>query len=219
MHPFLNSPHPHPGHPLEREEVVVIFNAKWNNPYAPRLLERLLKQLAMSRWQGIIGLLLLTLVVQPVLAAESGTAIKASEIRIEPFSDAKVLTTLAAGDSVTILKKQGGWLRVKSAKGSGWVRMLSISKGGATKSGKADGLLGLASGRAGTGKVVATTGIRGLSEEDLKAAQFNAQELQLAESFASTPTEAQKFAKQGQLTALRFDYLPAPTAPSGGQTP
>lgn len=165
-------------------------------------------------------LILLLLAMQPVWAApQSGTATKASEIRTEPYSDAKVLTTLAAGDSVTILKKQGGWLRVKSAKGSGWVRMLSISKGGATKSGKAEGLLGLTSGRAGTGKVVATTGIRGLSEEDLKAAQFNATELQLAESFASTSTEAQKFAKQGQLTAQRLDYLPAPTVPTKGQTP
>jgi hypothetical protein len=165
-------------------------------------------------------LILLILAMQPVWAKQqSGTAIKASEIRTQPYSDAKVLTTLSAGDSVTILKKQGGWLRVKSAKGSGWVRMLSISKGGATKSGKAEGLLGLASGRAGTGKVVATTGIRGLSEEDLKAAQFNAQELQLAESFATTPTEAQKFARQGLLTVQRFDYLPAPTAPTGGQRP
>ena len=165
-------------------------------------------------------LILLLLAMQPVWAAQqSGTAIKTSEIRTEPFSDAKVLAILAAGENVIILKKQGGWLRVKSAKGSGWVRMLSISKTGATKSGKADGLLGLASGRAGTGKVVASTGIRGLSEEDLKAAQFNGQELQLAESFASTPTEAQKFAKQGQLTAQRFDYLPAPTAPTGGQRP
>jgi hypothetical protein len=164
--------------------------------------------------------ILLILAMQPVWAKQqSGTAIKASEIRTQPYSDAKVLATLASGDNVTILKKQGGWLRVKSAKGSGWVRMLSISKGGATKSGKAEGLLGLASGRAGTGKVVATTGIRGLSEEDLKAAQFNAQELQLAESFATTPTEAQKFARQGLLTVQRFDYLPAPTAPTGGQRP
>ena len=183
-------------------------------------LKKRLAPLVNAGWKGLSGMLILSLLsMQPALAAQqSGTAIKASEIRTEPFSDAKVLATLSAGDSVTILKKQGGWLRVKSAKGSGWVRMLSISTGGATRSGKADGLLGLASGRAGTGKVVATTGIRGLSEEELKAAQFNGQELQLAESFATTPTDAQKFAKQGKLTAQRFDYLPAPTAPTGGQT-
>ena len=184
-------------------------------------LKKRLVPLVKADWKGLSGLLIMSLLsMQPALAApQSGTTIKASEIRIEPFSDAKVLANLASGDNVTILKKQGGWLRVKSAKGSGWVRMLSISKGTATRSGNADGLLGLASGRAGTGKVVATTGIRGLSEEDLKAAQFNAQELQLAESFATTPAEAQKFARQGQLTVQRFDYLPAPTTPNGGQTP
>ena len=158
------------------------------------------------------GLLLLTLFgMQPVLAAESGTALKAAEIRVEPYSDAKVLATLAAGDKVDILKKEGGWLRVKSTKGSGWVRMLNIGKGSARKgSGDAAGILGLASGRAGTGKVVATTGIRGLSEEDLKSAKFNADELKLAESFATTRDQAQTFATQGQLTAQKFDYLPAP---------
>ncbi len=185
-------------------------------------LKKRLAQLVKAGWKGWTGILTVSLLsMQPALAAQqSGTAIKASEIRTEPFSDAKVLATLAAGDSVTILKKQGGWLRVKSAKGSGWVRMLSISKGGTrSQSGNAGGILGLASGRVGTGKVVATTGIRGLSEEDLKAAQFNAQELQLAESFATTPTEAQKFAKQGQLTVQRFDYLPAPAAATGGQRP
>ncbi|MDE2118430.1 MAG: SH3 domain-containing protein [Betaproteobacteria bacterium] len=144
-------------------------------------------------------------------AAESGMALKADAIRAEPFGDAKTVATLSAGDKVEILKKDGGWLQVKSAKGSGWVRMLSIRKGEARKgSGDAAGLLGLASGRAGTGKVVATTGIRGLNEEELKSAKFNAAELKLAESFATSRPEAQKFAAQGKLAARKFDYLPAP---------
>lgn len=143
-------------------------------------------------------------------AAESGTALKADAIRAEPFGDAKTVAALSVGDKVEILKKNGGWLQVKSAKGSGWVRMLSIRKGEARKgSGDAAGLLGLASGRAGTGKVVATTGIRGLNEEELKSAKFNATELKLAESFATNRPEAQKFAAQGKLAARKFDYLPA----------
>lgn len=143
-------------------------------------------------------------------AAESGTALKADEIRAEPFRDAKSVARLATGDKVDILGKDGGWLKVKSAKGSGWVHMLSIRKGDARKgSGNASGLLGLASGRAGTGKVVATTGIRGLNEEELKSAKFNEKELKLDESYATSRAEAQKFAKQGKLVARKFDYLPA----------
>lgn len=157
------------------------------------------------------GLVLCALLAMPAYAAEAGTALKADAIKAEPFSDAKTVATLSAGDKVDIVKKDGGWLQVKSAKGSGWVRMLSIRKGEVRKgAGDAAGLLGLASGRAGTGKVVATTGIRGLSEEELKSAQFNASELTLAESYATGKPEAQKFAAQGKLVARKFDYLPVP---------
>jgi hypothetical protein len=157
---------------------------------------------------GMAALLWL-LLQSAALAAESGTALKADAIRAEPFGDAKQVATLATGDKVEILKKDGGWLQVKSAKGKGWVRMLSIRKGDAKKgSGEAAGLLALTSGRAGTGKVVATTGIRGLSEEELKAASFNAKELQLAESYAVKKADAHNFAAQGKLVARPFDYLP-----------
>lgn len=157
---------------------------------------------------GMAALLWL-LLQSAAMAAESGTALKADAIRAEPFGDAKQVATLAKGDTVEILKKDGGWLQVKSAKGKGWVRMLSIRKGDAKKgSGEAEGLLALSSGRAGTGKVVATTGIRGLNEEELKAASFNAQELKLDESYAVSKADAQKFAKQGKLVARPFGYLP-----------
>jgi hypothetical protein len=157
---------------------------------------------------GIAALLWL-LLQSAALAAESGTALKADAIRAEPFGDAKQVAMLATGDKVDILKKDGGWLQIKSAKGKGWVRMLSIRKGDAKKgSGEAAGLLALTSGRAGTGKVVATTGIRGLNEEELKAARFDAKELRLAESYAVKKADAQKFAKQGKLVARPFGYLP-----------
>lgn len=158
-------------------------------------------------------LLVLAMLTMPLaMAAETGTALKAETIRAEPFGDAKSLGTLAAGEKVSILKKDGGWLKVKSAKGSGWVRMLSIRKGEAGKKSTASsaGLLDLASGRAGTGKVVATTGVRGLNEEELKAAKFDEKELKLAESFATGRADAQRFAGQGKLSAQKFEYLPAP---------
>jgi uncharacterized protein YgiM (DUF1202 family) len=158
------------------------------------------------------GLTLAALLLSGALhAAETGTALKGDDIRAEPFRDAKSVAKLMTGDKVDILKKDGGWYQVKSAKGNGWVRMLSIRKGDATKSGgNASGLLALGSGRAGTGKVVATTGIRGLNEEELKAAKFDEAELKRAESYATNKSAAAKFAAAGKLTARPFDYLPAP---------
>lgn len=160
------------------------------------------------RWHLTIMALLLSGALH---AAESGTALKSDDLRAEPFRDAKTLATLVAGDRVSILKKDGGWYQIDSAKGKGWVRMLSIRKGEARKGGSdASGLAGLASGRAGTGKIVATTGIRGLNEEELKMAKFNEEELKRAESYATGKPEAAKFAAQGKLAARTFDYLAAP---------
>ena len=156
-----------------------------------------------------LGVLLLA--VSTALAGEEGSALKTGDLKAEPFRDAKTIGSLAAGDHVEILQKQGGWFRVKTAKGSGWVRMLSVRRGEARKGADdAAGLLGLASGRAGTGQVVATTGIRGLNEEDLKAAKYNEAEVKKAESYATTRAQAQQFAASGKLAARKVDYLPTP---------
>jgi len=161
-----------------------------------------------TRWSVTLAALLLSGALH---AAESGTVIRGDELRTEPFRDAKIVAKLTAGDKLDILRKDGGWYQVNSAKGRGWVRMLSIRKGDARKGGgDASGVLALASGRAGTGKVVATTGIRGLNEEELKSAKFDEAELKRAESYATGKAEAARFAAAGKLAARPFDYLPAP---------
>jgi hypothetical protein len=132
------------------------------------------------------------------------------EIKVEPYRDACSVGTLALGDKVEILQRQGGRFQVKNANAAGWVRMLSVRRGEAPKARiGADGILGLASGRAGAGKVVATTGVRGLPEEDLKQAKFNEAEVKKLESFTVTQAEGQKFAAAGKLVAQKVDYLQA----------
>ena len=143
-------------------------------------------------------------------ATEAGTALKADELKAAPFRDAKTVARLASGDKLDILKQQGGWYQVKSAKGSGWVHMLSVRRGEARKGSQVAGLAGLAAGRAGTGKVVATTGVRGLNEEDLKSAKFDEAELKKMEANTVSKDEARKFAAQAQLKAIKLDYLPKP---------
>jgi hypothetical protein len=147
-------------------------------------------------------------------SADTGTLLKADQLRAEPFRDANAVATLAPGDRIEILQRQGGWFRVKTAKGAGWVRMLSVRRGEAGKAnakGEVTGLLSLVSGRAGTGKVVATTGIRGLNEEQLKAAKYSESELKLSDSLVVGRAEAAKFAARGKLAPRAIDYLPAPT--------
>jgi len=143
-------------------------------------------------------------------AGETGTALKADELKAAPFRDAKTLGTLASGDRLDILQQKSGWYQVKSVKGSGWVRMLSVRRGAAQKGGAASGLAGLASGRAGTGKVVASTGVRGLSEEELKSAKFDEAETKKMETASVSKDDARKFAGQAQLKSIQLGYLPQP---------
>ena len=60
----------------------------------------------------IIGALLGTFLLAAGTAAagEAGTALKTDGLMAEPFRDAQTVGSLAAGDSVEILKKQGGWI-------------------------------------------------------------------------------------------------------------
>lgn len=155
-------------------------------------------------------ILLALLAATVVNAAENGTALKSDSIKAEPYGDAQSVGTIARGDKLEILGKQGAWLKVRNAKSSGWVRLLSVKRGTLGQSNDVEGVLGLASGRTGTGQVVSTTGVRGLSEEDLKAAKFNEEEMKKLESNGLSGAEAQRFASTGGLKARKLDYLPAP---------
>lgn len=150
-----------------------------------------------------------TQAAQKKQAQEAGVVLKADKLRAEPFADAKQVGTLAKGDAVAILKKTGGWYQVKTADAQGWVRMLSVRRGEAGKSSAAKDVAALSTGRAGTGQIVSTTGVRGLSEEELKAAKFDEAELEKAESFAVSKGDAKAFAQKGKLVARAVNYLPA----------
>ena len=142
-------------------------------------------------------------------AAEKGVTLKADKLRAEPFADAKQVGTVGKGDAVTILDRKGGWYQVKASSTQGWIRMLSVRRGEAAKSNAAKDVAVLSTGRAGTGQVVSTTGVRGLSEAELKSARFDEKELVKAESFAVSKNDARDFAQKGGLLARGFNYLPA----------
>lgn len=141
--------------------------------------------------------------------AEKGVALKADKLLAESFADAKQVGKVAKGDAVTILKKNGGWYQVKASGAAGWIRMLSVRRGEVAKTSVAKDVAALSSGRAGTGQIVSTTGVRGLNEEELKSARFDENELKKAESFGISKKEARQFAQKGGLQARAFNYLPA----------
>jgi hypothetical protein len=151
----------------------------------------------------------LLLICVPLLAigGEAGTALKADNVRAEPFADAKTTGNLSKGDSVDILSKKGAWLQIKSKHTAGWVRLLSVKRGSIASGNNLSGAFDVASGRAGTGKVVSTTGIRGLSAEELKGAKFNEEEMKKMESYALSAADGEKFANTGGLSKSSLSYF------------
>ncbi len=166
----------------------------------------------MNRNQGLAGIFLLMAAVAPLMA-EPGHIIRPSELMEEPYRDAVPLAELKAGDAVEILRRKGGWLKVESAGRTGWVRMSRIRKGKMPEKPaagrEAKGVLALASGRSGTGNVVAATGVRGLSEAKLKAARFHAAGMKRLESYHVSRQQAARFAQAAGLTAKTLGFVPA----------
>lgn len=157
-----------------------------------------------------VATMLLCMASASALAA-SGTVLRSEKIYSKPSSSSSVTANVAKGATVTILAKQGGWLRVSAGKYSGWMRLLSVraGAGGLSSSGVGD-VLGVATTRSDPSRVVAVAGLRGLNDEDLKQARFNADELARLDAWNVTETQARSFASQSGLVAVNVPALPDP---------
>ena len=158
-----------------------------------------------------LAVLLFALCVSPVLAQETGFAVRQTEVKKEPFSDAETVGTLAENAQVKALARQGGWMQIESGKLSGWVRMLSIRM----NSGQSSVLSGLKSlfsvARTGSSGTTVTTGVRGLDKEQIQNAKPNPEELSKLAGFAASKGDAERFAAESpQLKNQKIDYLPQP---------
>lgn len=176
----------------------------------------------MKRW-----ILMLAGLLAGAAHAEPALTTRSTELQSQPQSDAATVATLAENTKVEVLTRKGAWCQVKTATGqAGWVRMLALKpeagaqqnpqQAPAPASANPIGALGglLTAGRtSNTGTV--TTGVRGLSEEDLQNAQANPAEVEKMQKFNVDKDSAQAFAQRSKLTPVKLDYLPDP-APTGG---
>lgn len=162
----------------------------------------------MRVWQHILAATLATLSAA-LMAGESGVVIKSSELKSKPFNDASNIAILEASSSVDIISRQGAWMQVKSGRGSsGWVRMFNIRTEASNTSADAGmDKLGKLYKTGSSGSTV-TTGVKGLSAEDLKQAQPNQAELQKLNNYRSNSNDARQFAQQGKLSSQPAEYLP-----------
>ena len=152
--------------------------------------------------------LALLLLLFPALAlAQSATVIRATDLKQEPATDSATLAALPENASVDALERKGGWTRVKSTSGEGWVRMLALRyKAGSAKAGDSGAKELYNVARTGSSGTQTTTGVRGLSAEQISNAQPNLGELNKLTGFAADRGAASGFAAEGNLSAKSVEY-------------
>ena len=167
----------------------------------------------MKRHAIHLFILALALLSAASWGGDAGQTLAEVGLKGEPFADAQTVGTLPAKAAVEVIKRQGGWLQIKTAEGlSGWVKMTSIKLdgGGAAKSGNnglVDAFKAAQTGRSGNTGVTVATGVRGLSPEDLKNANPNPDEVKKLDSFAATKSQTESLANKARLTSQKVEYL------------
>ncbi|TLM66299.1 MAG: SH3 domain-containing protein [Deltaproteobacteria bacterium] len=151
--------------------------------------------------------------------AEPATMSKADNLYDKPFADARVVGRLTAGQAVDIQKREGAWYQLKAGGKLGWARMLSVRRTAPAAAASAGSVAQVATGRAGTGRIVATTGVRGLGEEVLQEAAFSEAAVAAAERFRVDAADAERLARAQGLAPRQIPPLPVPAAGAGGGAP
>lgn len=155
------------------------------------------------RGMGIVVLLLLAGLVQ----AQPGHLIRASDLRAEPYSDAARVARLADHAPLNVLQRKGGWYQVKTqAAATGWVRMGAVRFANASTQTAESGWLN--TGRSSARWSTATTGIRGLSEEDLQHAAPDMQAVHSLSQYQVSAAGASRFAAALKLRVQSVPFLP-----------
>ncbi len=145
-------------------------------------------------------------------AADPGHASRDLELRAEPLSSAPVTGKVGKGDRFEILAERKAWSQVKAGALTGWTLSFYVMRGEPAQPVRVGRRLGelFSLGTERRSETTATIGIRGLDEEELKAAQFNEPELKRLEALGLPRSEGEAFAKRGRLEPQKVDYLSPP---------
>ena len=146
---------------------------------------------------------------------ETGTTRTTVDLMATPYLDAKTAGQLPASVAVEILERRGGWLRISAKGKSGWAKLHQVRVGeGARTQNSAGGLAILKNvgqtGRSGSQGIVATTGIRGMSAEELKNAKSDPAAVKTIDRYRVTASQAREYAKAAGLKEASVPALPKP---------
>jgi hypothetical protein len=137
---------------------------------------------------------------------------RSTELREKPDAAAATLATLPENSAVKVVARAGAWTRVEAVGQTGFVRVFHLrfpaTVEGASSSGgnplKAIG--GFLTGQKQDEHAkLASTGVRGLSKEDVNNASPDEAALKSMQSYRADRPGAERFAKEGRLAAVKVD--------------
>ncbi len=147
------------------------------------------------------------LMVAPAWAA-TGTMIKEELMRASASASSAGVGRAGKGASVEVITRQGGWTQIRHAGVTGWVRILSVRSSAEASGGNVlGGIVQMGAERRDPGRVVAVAGLRGLNEEELRGARFNANELARLDQYSSSRADAEQFARGAGLRSRDVAYI------------
>lgn len=131
-----------------------------------------------------------------------------SALRAEPNTSAASVGQVSKQAQVQVLERQGGWYQVQTASGQrGWVPLLSLRFAKDAQAGRSDLGSLLKIGSQSTPASGVATGIRGISDEELRSGSANTSaSVQSLDAFAASPSQARSFAQQGGLRSQTLPY-------------
>jgi len=173
--------------------------------------------IAMSHFPALCAAALLSacLSMNPAAAAEQVTVERESKLYAEPRLDAPTESVLEAGTTAEVVGKSGAWLNVKTPSATGWVFSFNVRfsvgspDAAPSTSGGGDSAIGRIFGPERGVNVTSTIGIRGLDTEDLRQAQFNAEQMKLLDGYAVQKDAAAQNASGKGLAPVQVEYLEA----------
>ena len=146
-------------------------------------------------------------------AQEQAFTNRSTDLKDRGAPDAATVRTLPENTEVKVLQRGGGWTRVDAGGQQGWVRVFHLRfPASAESASSSGGGLGTLTSALGFGRqrsqqaTIATTGVRGLSPEDLKNASPDAEALRRMQSFRADQAAAERFAREGKLSEVNIDY-------------
>lgn len=137
---------------------------------------------------------------------------KDSDLRGAASHSAPVVGKVKQGTNGEVTDKSGAWVNLKTPDAAGWLFSFNVrfagtgpAAGGGGESGS--GLASRLTGPRTNVSVTSTLGVRGIEEEDLKQGTFNAGEMKLLDSYATSKDAAQEGARAAGLESARVAYL------------